>query len=108
MSSIEPLSFVVISQGLTRSPSISSITKHHLRRKQDQQSKSTRNISSGLEVEDLQGFKNLDLNNEKKDSIPKPVGLSEIDKIKRPPYSPEDHMKEQIKYWARAVASNVR
>ncbi|XP_055823685.1 uncharacterized protein LOC129892157 [Solanum dulcamara] len=112
------------SKGLTRSPSISSISKHHLRRKQDQQSKSTRNSSNGLEVEDLQGFKNLDLNNEKKDSISKfantstpdlmeenkkkQVGLSEFDEIKRPPYSPEDHMKEQIKYWARAVASNVR
>lgn len=111
------------SKGLTRSPSISTITKHHLRRKQDQESK-TRNSSNGLEVEDLQGFNNLDLNNEKKDSISrfadtntlglmeknkkKPVGLSELDKIRRPTYSPEDHMKEQIKYWARAVASNVR
>lgn len=109
------------SKGLTRSPSISSITKHHLRRKQVQESM-TRNCSNGLDVEDLQGFKNLDLNNEKKDSIPmanttpglkdknkkKPVGLSELDEIRRPPYSPEDHMKEQIKYWARAVASNVR
>ncbi|MCD7468095.1 hypothetical protein HAX54_005893 [Datura stramonium] len=102
-------------KGLTRSPSMSSTTKHHLRRKQDQESK-TRNSSNGLEVEDLQGFKNLDLNNDNKDSIPKldkknkkkPVGLSELDKIRRPPYSPEDHMKEQIKYWARAVASNVR
>ncbi|KAH0651372.1 hypothetical protein KY285_031498 [Solanum tuberosum] len=111
------------SKGLTRSPSISSITKHQLRRKQGQESK-TRNSSNGLEVEDLQGFKNLDLNNEKKDSISKfvntstpglteenkkkPVGLSDLDKIRRQPYSPEDHMKEQIKYWARAVASNVR
>ncbi|CAN4104215.1 unnamed protein product [Withania somnifera] len=110
------------SKGLTRSPSISSITKHQLRRKQVQESM-TRNCSNGLEVEDLQSFKNLDLNNEKKDPIPtfanttqglkdknkkKPVGLSELDKIRRPPYSPEDHMKEQIKYWARAVASNVR
>lgn len=113
------------SKGLTRSPSISSITKQHLRRKHNQQSKSTtRNSSNGLEVEDLQGFKNVDLNDEKKDSISrfantstpglieksknKPIGLSESDKIKRPPYSPDDHMKEQIKYWARAVASNVR
>uniref|UniRef100_M1AXC4 Uncharacterized protein n=2 Tax=Solanum tuberosum TaxID=4113 RepID=M1AXC4_SOLTU len=111
------------SKGLTRSPSISSITKHHLRRKQGQESK-TRNSSNGLEVEDLQGFKNLDLNNEKKNSISKfantstpglieknkkkPDGLSDLDKIRRQPYSPEDHMKEQIKYWARAVASNVR
>ncbi|TMW95898.1 hypothetical protein EJD97_008197 [Solanum chilense] len=111
------------SKGLTRSPSISSITKHQLRRKQGQESK-TRYSSNGLEVEDLQGFKSLDLNNEKKDSISKfadtstpglieknkkkPVGLSDLDKIRRQPYSPEDHMKEQIKYWARAVASNVR
>lgn len=111
------------SKGLRRSPSISSITKHHLRRKQGQESK-TRNSSNGLEVEDLQGFKNLDLNNEKKDSISKfantstpglieknkkkPDDLSDLDKIRRQPYSPEDHMKEQIKYWARAVASNVR
>ncbi|KAL3333326.1 hypothetical protein AABB24_033417 [Solanum stoloniferum] len=111
------------SKGLTRSPSISSITKNQLRRKQGQKSK-TRNSSNGLEVEDLQGFKNLDLNNEKKDSISKfantstpglieknkkkPDGLSDLDKIRRQPYSPEDHMKEQIKYWARAVASNVR
>ncbi|KAJ8543030.1 hypothetical protein K7X08_005553 [Anisodus acutangulus] len=108
------------SKGLTRSPSISTTTKHHSRRKQDQES-TLRNSSNGLEVED---FKNLDLNNEKKDSIPKfantstpvlkeknkkkPVGLSEIDRIRRLPYSPEDHMKEQIKFWARAVASNVR
>ncbi|KAJ8532348.1 hypothetical protein K7X08_012271 [Anisodus acutangulus] len=109
------------SKGLTRSPSISSsTTNHHLRRKQDQESQ-LRNSSNGLEVED---FKNLDLNNEKKDSIAKfadtstpgvkeknkkkPDGLSELEKIRRPPYSPEDHMKEQIKFWARAVASNVR
>ncbi|CAN4102930.1 unnamed protein product [Withania somnifera] len=110
------------SKGLTRSPSISSITKHHLRRKQVQESM-TINCSNGLEVEDLQGFKNLDLNNEKEYSTTKfanttpglkdknnkkPVGLSELDKTRRPPYSTEDHMKEQIKYWARAVASNVR
>ncbi|XP_059282226.1 uncharacterized protein LOC132036021 [Lycium ferocissimum] len=112
------------SKGLTRSPSISSTTKHRLRRKQDQESR-LRNSSTGLEVEDLQGFKNLELNNEKKDSIPKfantstpgleeqnekkPVGLSELDEIRTPPYySPEDQMKEQIKFWARAVASNVR
>ncbi|KAK4714707.1 hypothetical protein R3W88_020614 [Solanum pinnatisectum] len=111
------------SKGLTRSPSISSITKHQLRRKQGQERK-TRNSSNGLEVEDLQGFMNLDLNNEKKDSISKfantstpglieknkkkPDDLSDLDKIRRQPYSPEDHMKEQIKYWARAVASNVR
>ncbi|KAM3222608.1 putative protein isoform X2 [Capsicum chacoense] len=105
-------------QGLTRSPSISSITKHHSRRKQYQESR-TRISSNDLQVEDLQSFKNLDLNNEKVSSPDfanttpglkdknknKPIiGLSELDKIRRP----EDHMKEQIKYWARAVASNVR
>ncbi|XP_009609883.1 uncharacterized protein LOC107813590 [Nicotiana tabacum] len=108
------------SKGLTKSPTISSIIRQHSRRRQEQESK-TRNSSS--EIEDLQGFKKLDLNYEKKDSIPKlpntipgfkeknkkkSVGLSELDKIRRPPYSPEDHMKEKIKFWARTVASNVR
>lgn len=102
------------SKGLTKSPTISSTIRQHSRRRQEQKSK-TRNSSS--EIEDLQGFNKLVLTYEKKDSIPKmantipgynekkPVVLSELDNIRKPP---EDHMKEQIKFWARTVASNVR
>lgn len=75
-------------------------------------------LKSNLEVEELQGFKDLGFTDLDKSPGPglqeRRRSVEEYDDRRAPPVprwgrkrAPED-MKAQLKFWARAVASNVR